>query len=257
MNSYSQQLAALHTAAIGGDAAPMLALMKTARAAEISLEERLNVYQSGYTQRLIETVKADYPTLAHYLGSENFEILAAAYVQATPSNDWDLNFYSFGLADFLRTHLPDAAAHDLASLESAIAEVFWLPDSAPLTADILAQLSPEALSNQQFKLRTACRLLALNHGVNDYLTAFRSEQPLLQLAAVPEYLAIIRHHNEVQRIVLATSEYQILYRLAQGIPFGAALDTVAELPETDINQLSKNLPGYLAHWLKYGFFRKK
>ena len=98
-------------------------------------------------------------------------------------------------------------------------------------------------------LREAARLLALEYGANYYLTRQRAGhtgRPQRQ----PEYILVLRHHNEVRRLVLHPLEYAVLARLSAG-------DTLAQALEgaDDGRELAELLPGFLGRWLAEGALR--
>lgn len=251
MSGYAIQLQALHDAMVHKQPDAIMPLIKPARHNELSPQERLAVYADGYDIRLIDATLADYPALAHYMGEDECRAAIAAFVEVTPSTYWDLNRYPVAFADFLKRHSPDKSAHALADLECAIAEVFWLPESKPLTPDALAGLSEEAFGNQTFQLRTAAKLLKLDYAANEYLTAFRAEEHPKELAEKPEHLLVIRLDNEVKREVLEPMEHDLLHTLSSGQPFNEALNQIA-----DQEALAITLPHYIARWLQSGFFRR-
>jgi hypothetical protein len=213
MSGYALQLQALHDAMVHKQPDAIIPLIKPARHNELSPQERLAVYADGYDIRLIDATLADYPALAHYMGKDECRAAIAAFVEITPSTYWDLNRYPVAFAAFLKRHSSDKAAHALADLESAIAEVFWLPESKPLTPDALAGLSEDAFGNQIFQLRTATKLLKLDYAANEYLAAFRAEKHPKELAEKPEHLLVIRLDNEVKRQILEPMEHDLLHAL--------------------------------------------
>lgn len=244
--SYAAQLAQLTDAIIDGDAC-MLPAIKPTRREAITPEVRLAVYADGYHARLLQAVLADYPTLAHYLGEATLTKAIHAYIRATPSRHWDLNQYPIGFAAFFAKGTADRAAASLALLEGAIAGVFWLPESEALDASALA-VSPEMLEAARFTPRASLRLLTLQASANDYLQQFR-EHGTADMHDIPEYLALVRHHNEVQRTALEPAEHALLAALVAGAPFGEALERQQDAA------LAERLPLYLSRWLTGGFFR--
>jgi len=251
MSGYALQLQALHDAMVHKRPDAIVPLIKPARHNELSPHERLAVYADGYDIRLIDATLADYPALAHYMGEDECRAAVAAFVGVTPSTYWDLNRYPVAFAAFLKGRVPDKAAHALADLECAIAEVFWLPESKPLTPDTLAWLSEDAFGNQTFQLRTAAKLLKLEYAANEYLTAFRAEEHAAAINEMPEPLLVIRLDNEVKREVLEPMEHDLLHALNSGQPFNEALNQIA-----DQEALATTLPHYIARWLQSGFFRR-
>lgn len=250
MSGYALQLQALHDAMVHKRPDAIVPLIKPTRHNALSPQERLAVYTDGYDIRLIDATLADYPALAHYMGEDECRKAIAAFVAATPSTYWDLNRYPVAFANFLKSYSPDKVAHALADLESAIAEVFWLPESKPLTPDALAGLSEDALGNQIFQLRPAAKLLKLDYAANEYLTAFRAEEYPTAINETTELLLVIRLDNEVKREILEPMEYELLHALNSGLPFNEALGQIA-----DREALAIQLPHYIARWLQSGFFR--
>jgi len=246
MSDYASTLRALNDAIIHAQKEAALTLVKPEREGDFSTRARLDVYADGYAIRLIDAVTADYPATMHYMGAEAFANAAALYVQRTPSAQWDLNLYSIGFA----AQLEDAAGA-LASVESAIAECFWLAESGALPPSALADISPENLAEKTLCLRKASRLLKLDYAANAYLSAFRAEVPAVMEKQM-EFLCVVRHRNEVQRHVLDAAEYGLLRALQDGLCFGEALEKIAG--ETDAGWLAEKLPGYMERWLTDGFF---
>jgi hypothetical protein len=248
MSAYAKQLATLSEAIIDDRTDAMLPQIKITRADVITAEVRLAVYAGGYVERLRNAVLADYPTLAQYFGQDHLTQAIHAYIRQTPSRYWDLNNYPVRFGAFFAEESADRAAAALAILESAIAEVFWLPESAALEAAALANLSPEEFSEMHFKPRTALKLLKLDVAANDFLQAFRDGHAPTAISTHEEYLCVLRHANEVKRLNLTAPEHALLAALFKGKSFGEALEQV------DDPNLAEQLPHYLARWLEYGFF---
>ncbi|NBO18317.1 MAG: DUF2063 domain-containing protein, partial [Proteobacteria bacterium] len=137
--SYGKQLAALHGAVVGRGLDAALPLTHDARADVFPPQARLMVYAGGYVQRLSGATLADFPGFAALVGEAQAVQLAQAFAQETPSQHYDLNLYPVQFADYLRGRV-DGDAQAVAALEAAIAEVFWLPESAALDAQSLAGL---------------------------------------------------------------------------------------------------------------------
>jgi len=255
MTNYESQLTIFSDAITDSVSKKILPLIKSSRSEIFPEEERLKVYTEGYIERLCKATKSDYPTLEHYLGPNQFDYLVNQYVKHTKSIIWDLNLYPYQFCEFLKNHIDNQSGIDLAILESAIAEVFWLEDSIELDAASLSALSMEQLSNKIFKPRSALRLLRLEYNANDYIIAFRQQQLDTDLIKQEQLLCIVRHNNEVQRLVLDKEEYFIINNLFQGKSFGEALDSATERAECDISALTHNLSIYITRWISTGIFQ--
>lgn len=247
MMAYAVQLRALTQGVVYQSRDQLTALI--GQTDQFNATDRIAVYADGYFIRLSNAVAADYPALAHYMGADSFHGAAQAYVRSYPSRHWDLNLYPIGFAAFIYAWLDDPTARALADLESAIVDVFWKPDSVPLNPTDLATLSMEQLAFYVFKPRAALKLLRLDASAHQYLAAFRAGEAPRHIESAPEHLCVVRHHNEVQRLVLQNDEYVLLSLLCAGSPFGAALDQLSgRISEAELMPL-------MARWLKAGLFQ--
>ena len=249
MTAYNNALERLQTAIVANK--PELAMGLLGRKTS-SLPSRLNAYIQGYRIRLSKTMAADYPALNHYLGEEVFNQYVHSYVEQTPSHSYSIDPYPIGFAHYLTDHCDSKAAHTIATLESAIAEVFWLPDSPPFIPT--TDFSMDHLSTLTLTARTASTRLMLAYDADHYLQEFRHGSPLTEVSPTPTYLLIIRHGNEVKRHRLGEAEYTLLSAL-DGKNFTQAL-------EQTINQHSKfeaeivaELGHWLNQWINHGFFK--
>lgn len=254
--TYAEQLQALYAAATGGDKTAALAVIDTPRAEAFPPEKRLNVYSYAYFSRLREAVLSDYPAWRHYKGKDEAERLAGAFVRDTPSRYRDLNLYSYPFPDYLAAKENDAAATDIARLESAVAEIFRMPESPALTAQRFAALGEEALDGYTPSLRAASRLMTFSYDANGYVSAFRDNPdgaPAALADATASYLCVVRHENTVRRLPLEPAAYRLLYAFTQGAPFGDAVAAEADI--TGEEALAAALPLYVSLWLENGVFR--
>jgi hypothetical protein len=245
--SYAAQVKALHTAIMQQNAAAIVPHIKPVRAEIFTPVARYNVYGFAYAKQLMDATRPDYPTLEQYLGKDETEKMLHDFVHATPSREWDLNAYTPHFAAYLESVNYPMPARALARLEATIQEVFWLPESPALDAATLAVLAPEMLEQTSFKPRIALRILAFDVAANAYLQAYREENPLKEIPSEKEYICVVRHMNEVRRLVLEPLEYALLQQLLTGVPFAQAFTHV---PEEQADKVS----AYLSRWLQYGVF---
>jgi hypothetical protein len=248
MKAYHSQLKVLHNAIIHQESEGCISYIKAEHAEVFPVLSRLAVYSNGYHSRMVEAVRMDYPALLHYLGEPRCNAAIKAYIAATPSHYWDLNYYSTGFASFLPSVLEDKIAQSIAVVESAIVQSFWAKESQPLTAEKLAGIDETLLGESCFSLRHSATLLALDYAVDSYITALRAEGNATAPTQQKEYLLVYRPEYEVRRKPLQAIEYQLLYALQQGISFNAALQQVQEVKE-----LERQLPYFMARWLREGF----
>lgn len=250
MSNYSIQLSALHDAIVEQRPSQAAPFIYENPLCGLSAELRVSIYAEGYLERLSAATSSDFPALGHYIGEARLRAAAHAYVRATPSTHWDLNLYPSGFAAFLARELPDGAACALALLEAQIARVFWLPETPALTPEMLQALG-EGIWDARLMLRTASTLLVLPYAANAYLTAFRVGNAPAMIEQGREELLVLRHHNEVKRLVLEPAEAMLLHSIQEGQSLGGAL-TSSTLPE---EELAGHLPHYLSRWLGAGVFQ--
>ncbi len=249
MPTYKQQLEALHRAVIHKDFGEMEAFTKLARHNQISATERINVYAKGYNARLMQATKGDYPTLAHFIGTDTLDEEIKRFTHAVASPMWDLNLYPALFADFFKKTNHSTTAKALCHLEAAISEVYWQPQSPALKPDALATLDEEAFGNLRFKLRTSAKLLTLKANAEDYLSSFREEKPLATMHEGIYYVLVLRADKAVMRYVMEHDEFKILSALHNERTMNDALASVK-----DQTSLEAKLPTYLSCWFERGVF---
>jgi hypothetical protein len=255
MTNYVQKLDALCEAIITQDAQIAHPYILKSLDEHVSVDERLAVYTNGYAHRLTNAVLADYKALVYYYGETGLREQISAFIRDTPSQHWDLNLYPASFASFFKTRINDPFALSLAELEGAISEVFWLPDSEAYSADKFASLSQEQLAAEKFKPRFASRRLMFDCSADAYLQAFREDKPFEKIPPEQEFLCVVRHNNEVQRIKLEPAEYALIEALADDVTFEQAFKKVLSDSCHDPQILVAQLPTYFSRWISNGFFR--
>lgn len=123
--------------------------------AALSAEQGLAIYHNAYRARLLEALRGDYPAVHDWLGDEEFDALALAYLSAHPSQHFSLRWLGAQLADFIDGYLVPAQAaplSELARLEWAFTLAFDAVDAAPLSLTQMAELPAEDWPTLQVRL---------------------------------------------------------------------------------------------------------
>ncbi len=248
-----QQLERLHRAIIDGNPEPVLPDLRPHP--RLSPRQQMAIYVHGYRERLTNAVLGDYPCLAHYLGEQAMKALAKSYAETVPSRSYNLDFYPFGFCCFVREHVADPAAGDLADFESAIAEVFMLPESTPLTIESFRNFDIEALGAMALPLRKEARLLSCNHHVETYWQNFKDGTAAADIPAKPCHLIIYRPQHDVLRHRLDPIEFALLQCLSDNQNLAAAIDHVIAQSGVAVGSLALSLAGWLPRWIGAGYFR--
>lgn len=127
----------------------------------------LAVYRHAYRARLVAALRDNYAVLAQVMGDEDFDALAADYVQAHPSSHASIRWYGEQLPDFLAAH--EALAHpafvDIARMDAALRAVFDAADEPALSFESLQRLAPEDWARLRLRPRASSRLLPLDWAV--------------------------------------------------------------------------------------------
>ncbi|QAX82467.1 DUF2063 domain-containing protein [Pseudomonas sp. DTU12.3] len=120
----------------------------------LDIDTGLAIYHNAYKARLLEVLHDDFPTILHWMGDEEFERFATAYIRENPSAHYSLRWLGRGFESFIREHLipqQSAPLAELAALEWAFTLAFDAPAGEPLTIAKMATLAPEEWPELQVK----------------------------------------------------------------------------------------------------------
>lgn len=210
---------------------------------ELGALEGLQIYHHAYRARLVESLRGDYPTVHHWLGDDEFEGLAHAYLRAHPSRHFSLRWLGAAFADFIESWLVPAQAAplaELARLEWAFTLAFDAPDAASLTLAQMAQLPAQDWPTLRLALLPSVQQVPCRH---NSLALWRSVKkdgdfPGSQPLKRPELCLVWRQALVGQYRSLAEEEGRALLGMVeQGWTFA---ELCAELGD----------PMQAAHWLK-------
>jgi hypothetical protein len=229
------------------------AVRDTRKADRVTL---LDVYRDGYALRLIEVLTSDYPGVMAMAGPDDFDHMARAYIAAQPSRHPSVRWYGRGVADFLgRTPpyngTPDAA--EMARFEWALGEAFDSPDVAPITADVLMALAPEAWETLSFTTLPSLRRLTLAFDVPQAWQRREEVEPgnlEVERAAAPVVWAIWRPEFVSNFRSLEADEAVLLDVLTDGQPFPELCEALA--PFTGEEQAPARAAGLLRAMVEGG-----
>lgn len=185
----------------------------------------LDVYRDGYALRLIEVLTNDYPGVVAMCGPADFDHLARAYIAAHPSRTPSVRWFGRYLADFAASTAPynrAPAVAEMARFEWALGEAFDAPDVAPISADALIALAPDAWETLSFTPLPSLSLQSFAHNVASAwqhreevpcgdLQVERTLEPVTWAIWRPELMS---HFRSLER-----DESEMLQALIQGQPF--------------------------------------
>ena len=209
----------------------------------------LDVYRDGYALRLIEALTTDYPGLMAMAGPADFDYMARAYIAAHPSRHPSVRWYGRGVADFLASTPPYSgtpAASEMARFEWALGEAFDSPDVAPVKAETLMALPPDAWETLSFTALPSLHRLTLTFEAPQAWQRHEEVEPGdLEVERAPEPLgwAIWRPELVSNFRSLEADEAAMLDALVEGRPFPELCEAVA--PFTGEEQAPARAAGLL------------
>jgi hypothetical protein len=231
------------------DAQPNTALQASLLgSAALTAEQGLAIYHNAYRARLLEALRGDYPAVHGWLGDEEFDALALAYLSAHPSQHFSLRWLGAQLADFIDGYLvPTQAAplSELARMEWAFTLAFDADDVGALTMAHMAELAAEDWPTLQVRLLPSVQWLACRHNTVAIWRAckeqgeFPGSQPLVAV----ETCLVWRDQLITRYRSLASDEASALQGMTQqGWRF-------AELC-AQLSQLGEQAPVQAVTWLR-------
>ena len=216
----------------------------------------LDVYREGYALRLIEALTTDYPGVMAMTGAADFGHMARAYIAATASRHPSIRWYGKGLADFLERTEPydrNPAAAEMARFEWALGEAFDAADAAPVAADALMALPPEAWETLAFTALPSLRRLTLAFETPQAWQRREEVEPgdlAVEAASEPLVWAIWRPDLVSNYRSLAPDEAAMLDALVAGKTFPELCEVL--VPFTGEQQAPARAAGLLRAWIEAG-----
>ncbi len=234
---------------LGTDPSPNPRLRASLRGGPtLSAEDGLAIYHHAYRARLLETLRGDYPAVHGWLGDQQFDALAGAYIQAQPSRHFSLRWLGAELAEFIDGYLlaeQAAPLGELARLEWAFGRAFDAPPGEPLSLEQMAALAAEDWPTLQVRLLPCVQWQTCRFNSLALWRALKAQDefPGSQALAQEQVCLIWRQGLISHYRSLDHSEAQALH--------GMAVDgwSFAELCE-QLHELGDNAPLQAATWLR-------
>lgn len=220
--------------------------------ARVGAAKRLAIYRNNYRASLTGVLADHHERLHAWLGDEQFDTVAGAYVAAHPSTTRNLRHYGGGFAAFLAGHFPDdGELAELARLDWALRAAFDAPDVPALDAVRVTGLG-ETWLEQPLTLHPSARLLSARFNVAALWRALDAgEEPPEPVAlAAPVVLLVWRNGLQPHFRSLSEAEAAALARLEAGATFtGLSAHVIEAVGEA---AAMEELAGWLGQWLADG-----
>jgi hypothetical protein len=143
-------------------------LGRVAGTAKVSAETRLAIYYDAYRLRLLEALASNYPVLHAWIGEEEFETAAIAYLAAHPSRHFSIRWFGHRLPEFLAATQPwrdKPCIAEMAALEWALSEAFDAEGSAVVGIGDMAAIPAPAWPGMGLQFHPSAHRLDLRWNV--------------------------------------------------------------------------------------------
>lgn len=203
---------------ISGDADAEQLIVDDAR---VGATARLDIYRNNYRASLTGVLSDHFERLHAWLGDEQFDNVATAYVKAHPSATRNLRYYGAALPAFLAMHFPgDGELAELAALDWALRAAFDAADTPVLDAAAVGGLG-DGWIERRLGLHPSAALLGVRFNVAALWSALEGEEepPEAVEFADPVTLLVWRSGQQPSFRSLPRAEADALARLAAGASF--------------------------------------
>ncbi len=195
---------------------------------------RFDVYRNNVTVSLTEALRQAFPVIRKLVGDEFFTAMAREHVRAHPPTSPLMMHYGREMPAFLENFPP--VQHlgylpDIARLELALRESYHAADSAPVAAEALQALSPDALMAARLTLAPALRLVRSRWPIHAIWSA-NMRGTAAPKAAMAEDVLIARPEYDPELHRLPDGAAPFIAALMGGATVAEALDLGAEFDLT-------------------------
>lgn len=205
------------------------------------------VYRNTSLVTLIDALQARFPVTCRLVGEEFFRAMARSYVSGHPPRSPLLMSYGEDFPRFIDQFTPaDDVPYlsDVARLEAAWSQAYHTADVAPLNAQALANLQPDAMLSMRLVLHPSTRILRSAYPIAEIWSAHQNSDVTPPSIWGPQDVLIARPDAEVQVIRLAEGLFAFVRALlAQRDVQDAAVLALLESPEFDVGANVVNLFG--------------
>ncbi len=220
----------------------------------VSVDTRLAIYRDAYVLRLIECLTSNFPSLYAYLGTEEFNNLARAYVAAYPSSYRSIRWFGDSLASFAKKYYPgNPYLAELADFEWKMSLAFDAADAAVVQVEDMASIPAESWGNLQFTLHPSVQRVNYFWNAIPLWHALTDDKALPDLHQNTEATAWIIWRSPtylVKFYSLSAEEAWAMDALVQGVSFGELCEGLCQwiTPE----EVGLRAASYLKGWIQHG-----
>lgn len=247
MTALAQLQGDLQRHVLSGDVAIVDAVKATPAVPAVT---RLGVYSNAYRIRLAEALAANMPRLKELLGDEQFGTVAAAYVEAYPSQFASIRWFGDRLAQVLAQSQPAQPwLAELARWEWALAASFDASDATPVGVECLGSVAPDDWADLQLQFHPSVQFLELATNAQALFKSLSEEEKPPQPAMLdrPQPWLLWRQDLKTQYRSLDPAEAAAIQIMRAGGTFGAMCEALCEWHDGD--EVPMIAAGMLKRWI--------
>ncbi len=217
--------------------------------------ERLETYRSAYRIRLVSILREEFDALHAFLGDEEFDALALAYVAACPSSTPDARWYGKRFAGFALSTQPwgkHPVIGELAALQWALSGAFDAADAPVMQMDDLAAIPADAVAGLRLTFHPSAGLLERKTNACEILTALRSAAEPVAPSTIDDGSAVMvwRGDNRARYRIIEAEEAMLAREAMGGQDFSLLCEMAATM--ADLDTAAMRVASVLRGWIDSG-----
>ncbi len=188
--------------------------------------KRFDVYRNNVAVSLTEALETAFPVIRKLVGEQFFKAMAGVFLREYPPASPLMMFYGAEMPAFLRDFGPARSLpylSDMAELELAMRHAYHAADAAPIDAQILGQMPPDALSMARLRIAPAVHLIRSTYPIYAiYRANTVTDAPKPQMQA--ETVLITRATFDPDMHLLDHAAADCVAALMNGVALGEAAE---------------------------------
>ncbi|MFA6303998.1 MAG: DNA-binding domain-containing protein [Legionella sp.] len=226
---------------------------------DLNSDLRLGIYKDAYRLRLLESLRINFPGLYQYLGSEEFEKLCSAYIEAHPSSYRSIRWFGDFLADFIKHYYVGKHAYlsELADLEWKMTLSFDAADAPLMRVEDMAVIAPESWAGLQFSAHPSVQRM------NYFWNVVPVWKAVIHDSELPE---LTRTEQACPWLMWRSPDYQVMFQsiteqeawaldvMIQGLSFGELCEGLCTWFEPE--EVGLQAATFLKTWIQNGLLIK-
>ncbi len=199
--------------------------------------KRFDVYRNNVAVSLTDALISAFPVIYKLVGDAFFRAMSGVYLRTHLPDTALMMYYGDKMPQFLKRFGPAQSLPylpDVARLEIAMRESYHAADAAPVSADALSAIAPDALMGTKLTLSPAIRVIRSSHPIYGLWQANMiadAPKPVKQ----GENVLITRPAFDPTQHLISDADAEFLAALQAGHALGVAMSKAG--PEFDLGAM--------------------